>query len=475
MNHLPPGWSQRPLSEVAEACLGKMLDRAKNTSGRKLPYLRNINVRWFGVDTSDLEEMFFDVREMERYGLCADDVLVCEGGEPGRAAVWDGRASAMKFQKAIHRVRPSKALLPQWLVYHLKADADRGALEPSFTGTTIKHFTGTSLAKYEIPLPPIAEQRRIVAKIESLFARSRRAKEVLVAIPPLLDQLRQSLFVVALRGDLTSDLRKRSSASASAKAGTAGFWEIPAGWNWVRVDQAGEVQLGRQRSPKDHSGPHMHPYLRVANVFEDRIDTGDVMAMNFSPEEFKRFRLESGDVLLNEGQSLDLVGRPAIYRGEVPGACFQNTLVRFRATARVLPEFALLVFRAYLQTGRFSRIASWTTNIAHLGAGRLAAMPFPLPPPAEQEEIVLRTTKRLASIATIGDAISGAQADLASLQSSILAKAFRGELAPQDPNDEPAFTLLERLRAAKTAASVKPSSPAGARIPGRQKVRAARS
>ena len=132
----------------------------------------------------------------------------------------------------------------------------------------------------------------------------------------------------------------------------------------------------------------MRPYLRVANVFEDRIDTKDVHKMHFSAQEYKVYELQRGDILLNEGQSPELVGRPAMFNEEIPGACFQNTLIRFRAYPGISASFALLVFRGYLHTGRFQRLAKWSTNIAHLGAGRFANMEFPLPPLSEQERIV---------------------------------------------------------------------------------------
>src|SRR5688572_20174663 len=116
----------------------------------------------------------------------------------------------------------------------------------------------------------------------------------------------------------------------------------------------------------------MRPYLRVANVYEDRIDLSDVKEMNFTPDEYVTYKLKYGDILLNEGQSLELVGRPALYRDEIPGACFQNTLVRFRTYPGLEPTFALLVFRYYLHAKRFQQLARWTVNIAHLGASRFA-------------------------------------------------------------------------------------------------------
>src|SRR5262249_30997925 len=102
---------------------------------------------------------------------------------------------------------------------------------------------------------------------------------------------------------------------------------------------------------------------------------------------------------LNEGQSPELVGRPAIYRGEVPGACFQNTLIRFRSGGDVIPEYALLVFRHYVHAGVFRQVARWSTNIAHLGLERFRALPFPMPPRKEKQRIVVEARRRLDATA----------------------------------------------------------------------------
>ncbi len=228
---------------------------------------------------------------------------------------------------------------------------------------------------------------------------------------------------------------------------------LPAGWAWAAVEEIGEVRLGRQRAPEHHSGPNMRPYLRVANVFEDRIDTSDILSMNFEPREYDIYRLELNDVLLNEGQSLHLVGRPALYRGEVPGACFQNTLVRFRARPEVLPKFALSVFRFYLHSGRFQRIAKWTTNIAHLGAERFAALEFPLAPPREQSRIVDALDSYLSRLDAAVASLEAAQAKLKAYRASVLKAAVEGRLVPTEASlasaekrdYEPADVLLKRI------------------------------
>ena len=161
------GWQRRKIGDIAHHSLGKMLDKAKNR-GEPRPYLRNLNVRWFEFDLSDLLEMRFLPSETERYTAVRGDVLVCEGGYPGRAAIWD-HDEPVFFQKALHRVRFHEPEHAKWFVYYLYAKDLDGTLREHFGGTGIQHFTGEALARFELPLPSRCEVQRIVGVLDEAF------------------------------------------------------------------------------------------------------------------------------------------------------------------------------------------------------------------------------------------------------------------------------------------------------------------
>jgi type I restriction enzyme S subunit len=309
---LPVSWSWVRVGAVAEARLGKMLDKAKN-KGTPRRYLRNINVRWFDFDLSNLLKMRFEDSELPEFALRSGDVLICEGGEPGRAAVWDERDSDIYFQKAIHRVRFSNAVDAKYFVKAIRASADDGRLADYFTGTGIKHFTGKGLDAYLFPLPPLAAQHRIVAKVDELMAlcdrlevaRAQRegvrdrlvaaslarlsvpdpdtfqedTRFALAALPALttrpdqIKQLRQTILNLAVRGKLVpqdpndepaSELLKRIAAETArlVKAGEikkekplvpisdeAEPFDVPNTWEWVHLDVLSKL-ITKGSSPK---------------------------------------------------------------------------------------------------------------------------------------------------------------------------------------------------------------------------------
>ena len=162
---------------------------------------------------------------------------------------------------------------------------------------------------------------------------------------------------------------------------------IPEEWDVFAVRQMGEVLTGKALAV--HAPGKQRPYLRTKNVFDGRIDVEDVLTMPMTDEQFAHFQVRRGDVLLNEGQSLELVGRCAIYQDEYPQPCaIQNQLLRFRAKAGVSPAFAAFLFRRCQQTGVFARIALRTTSIAHLGGSRFEPLRLAWPKTESEQRAI---------------------------------------------------------------------------------------
>lgn len=194
------GWNDRKIGEVAKHSLGKMLDKAKNQGALK-PYLRNINVRWFTFNLSDLLEMPFLPKEEAKYTAVKGDVLICEGGYPGRAAIWE-EDYPIYFQKALHRVRFHEPEHNKWFLYYLFAKDKNGELKQHFSGTGIQHFTGEALARFELPLPPLPELRRAVTRFEELSVETQRLESIYQQKLAALDELKKSLLDQAFSGQL---------------------------------------------------------------------------------------------------------------------------------------------------------------------------------------------------------------------------------------------------------------------------------
>lgn len=153
-------WPTKQLESVATFRLGKMLDEQKN-KGDLLPYLANVNVRWGEIELENLREMRFEHDELDTFGLKYGDIVMCEGGEPGRCAIWKEQRPGMMIQKAIHRIRPHECLNHAFLYYTFLHFGKTGHFAPLFTGATIKHLPREKLALLEVPVPPKAVQERI--------------------------------------------------------------------------------------------------------------------------------------------------------------------------------------------------------------------------------------------------------------------------------------------------------------------------
>lgn len=174
-------WKRSPLGAVADLCLGKMLDQDKNR-GEPLPYLANVNVRWGEFALDNLRTMRFEPHERERYGLKLGDIVMCEGGEPGRCAIWREQVPGMMIQKALHRIRPHTVLDYRFLYYDLLHIGKTKKFDQYFTGATIKHLPGEKLAKVEVSVPPLPIQRRIagiLSAYDELIENSQRRIKIL--------------------------------------------------------------------------------------------------------------------------------------------------------------------------------------------------------------------------------------------------------------------------------------------------------
>ncbi len=419
-------------------------DVASTTSScTRIGILRAGNLEWGRILLDDLVYVPSEYVKSEQMLRPGDLVLAMSSGSAtvvGKAAPVTNPLPSMAFGAFCGVIRPKREEHVPWLTWYFQSPLYRSWLREVSSGTNINNLKGSSFLELEIPLPPVEEQRRIIGRLVEMMERTRRARAALSGIPQEGQSLITNILYSAVSGDLTRDWRlqhpghsvaPRRLTQASTSHESEYFrpaWELPSSWVFISAREAGEVQLGRQRAPKYHLGENMRPYLRTANVFEDRIDTSDVLSMQFGDKDFETYRLKHGDILLNEGQSRELVGRPAMYRGELPDVCFQNTLVRFRSSEDVIPEYALLVFRYYLRSGRFQRLAQWSTNIAHLGAGRFAQIEFPLPPMAEQKEIVSRAHGQLDKTHTLLRSVSELGRELTLLESSVLKTVFQGPL-----------------------------------------------
>jgi type I restriction enzyme S subunit len=475
---LPVGWTRAKVADVGAVRLGRQRSPDKHTGVSSSPYLRAANIKSGELDLSNVLHMDFTPEEQAIFGLQQGDIVLAEASgsatQVGRAAMWRNELPTCCYQNTVIRFRPH-AVTPDYALVVFRHFSVAGIFAAAARGVGIQHLGGARFSGLPLPVPPLEEQRRIASEVQRRLADLKGGRASLESALQRTREQEREILAAAADGTLLtgsdadiSDDRPASLARAAAAQVRGGLFReadeasaapLPQGWTWETVGNVGEVRLGKQLSPAEERGPKKRPYLRVANVFEDRIDVSDVKLMHFSDEEYSTYKLQPGDILLNEGQSPELVGRPAMYRGEVDGVCFQNTLIRFRAHAFVDPDYALLVFRHYLHAGKFQRRAQWSTNIAHLGLQRFATMPFPLPPFTTQQRIAAEAGRRLKACAAQGAAIAASLDKLPSMEAEILNAAVAGALVPQNPNDESAAALLNRLGPPPSDRPTLPSTP----------------
>ena len=202
LGEIPAHWEVKPTYSVYSVQLGKMLSPAATEGVNLLPYLRNRDVQWDSISVEDLPLMNFSSAEIARYALRRGDLLVCEGGDVGRAAVWNAPLVTCCYQKALHRLRPLGSDNPRFFYYLLKAASGLGVFDAPVGKSTILHLTGEQLRSFRLPYPGAIEQARIVERLDSEVGLLSEIGERVQLSLDLLREYRQALITAAVTGQI---------------------------------------------------------------------------------------------------------------------------------------------------------------------------------------------------------------------------------------------------------------------------------
>jgi len=370
----PETWPLIPVGELFDTQLGKMLSQKAHGGGDPKPYLRNKNVQWGKIETSDVLVMDFNEREKEKFKLVPGDLLMCEGGVVGRAAIWNGEISECYYQKALHRLRPSNgSITNEFMLYWMRfAFEIRNFYGVSGASSTIAHLPAAQLQALEVPLPPLPEQKKI-AHILSSVQRTIEAQERIIQITTELKRaLMHKLFTEGLRREPPKET------------------EIgPMPQNWEVVELGKLAKVGNGSTPKRTTEAFWErgtiPWLNSTKIHDRFITEADQFV---TPQAFKECHLPkvapNSLLIAITGQGKTL-GNCAITRIET---CINQHLAYAQFhSAKTVPDFVFW----FMQT-RYDYLRS----IAHGGGstkgaltcGFLKTLPIPVPPRTEQEAIV---------------------------------------------------------------------------------------
>ena len=379
-------------------------------------------------------------------------------------------------------VEPTPSTNLAFFGYLLKA-TDLAGLDRS---TAIPGLNRDDYSEIEIPLPPLAEQRRIVEEIETQFTRLDASVAALRRAQANLKRYRASVLKDACEGRLVpteaelarskgyeyvpaavlleriladrrarweSQEKRRGKYKEPFAPEISALPELPEGWAWATLSQLSELKGGVTKGQRYKDGQTLRevPYLRVANVQRGYLDLERITSIETTQGNIEQLRLVSGDVLFTEGGDRDKLGRGWVWKGEIDDCIHQNHVFRARPYCNsVVPQYVSWWGNSFGQDF-FSRFGKQTTNLASINLTVLSQFPVPLPPLAEQRRIVAEVERRLSVIQQAEATVEASLARAERLRQSILKQAFSGRLVPQDPDDEPASALLERIRAEREA------------------------
>lgn len=417
----------------------------------------------------------------------------------------DGEVASTGFSV----LRPATGIEPAFLFYKAISSDFVNSLSRKQYGVSYPAVKDEQVRAEWIDLPPEAEQLRIIAKIEELFSELDSGIDSLKTAREQLCVYRQALLKNAFEGKLTTLWREKNAdkletvehisarISTESEAGyqeqcetwklAFGEWEaagavgkqparpikpspvlpivdsataelpsLPKGWAWTRLGFIAEISGGLTKNQKRNELPRRMKYLRVANVYSDRVKLDEVLEIGVTAEEARKTALEPGDLLIVEGNgSIEQIGRVAMWGGELPDCGHQNHLIRARVTTRSNPRFFLNFMLSPLGRKLIVKVASSTTGLHTLSTSKVFNLLVPVTTPTEEALVLTQIEEKLSNIDKLLEDIDTQTKRANLLRQAILRKAFSGELVAQSPEDEPASAMLERIKAEKAGRQAK--------------------
>lgn len=501
-NGKPKWWSQAPLAEMTIKLVdGSHNPPAKRDTGR--PMLSAINISENKIHFSSYrfisDESF--VIENQRTQIQAGDILLTIVGAIGRAAVVPTDAEPFALQRSVAVIRPA-LIDPKFLMYQFESPRVASFFKVNARGTAQKGVYLKTLGTTDIWFPSLSEQSRIVAKIEELFSELDKGVECLTTARDQLRAYRQAVLKHGFEGNLTKEWRQQNAKELESTAqllsrvvnlrnerydkdlkqwetsvkqwkkdGEVGpkpskpaafkpaepihadelsrMPEIPSGWKYVRLSNIAQIGSGMSVSgSRKLASPIEVAYLRVANVQRGYLDLKEIKTMRIERSQLTALELKEGDVLFNEGGDRDKLGRGWVWQCQIEPCITQNHV--FRASPYVpsdhhskwISHWGNAFGQSYFETQ-----GKQTTNLASINRTVLSNFPVPVAPLEEQEEAINRIESQLAVADHLENDIIDSLERLAALRQSILKRAFSGDLVEQNPADECASILLQRIRA----------------------------
>lgn len=460
MTDLPKGWTTVRLADAAEVRLGRQRSPKRAVGDRMRPYIRAANVRWEGLDISDVKEMDFTSAESETYELRPGDLVLSEAsgspGEVGKPAQWRGEVADCCFQNTLIRVRLPDGMSPDFYEHFFREQALNGRFAEGSRGVGIHHLGAASLSDWRTPVVPLAEQERIVDAIEEAFSKLDAGEAGLRTVRQLLKRMRDAVLAAAVTGRLVpQDPADTPAAKLLADLGIESIEatdvaELPAGWVQTKVRDIAKVGSGTtpKRGRPDYWEGGTVPWVTSGAVGAGIIREPSELVTDVALRETSLRLWPPGTLLVamyGEGQTRGRCAELAI-----EATC--NQACAAIALHPVLDGYRRLL-RLHFDANYFAnrRLASGGVQ-PNLSGAIIKAMIVALPPVDEAARIVIEVDRQFSFLDACERAVNAGLARAAATRRAVLKAAFEGRLVPQDPSDEPASALLERIREERAAA-----------------------